>query len=94
MAETRHLTVTGRVQGVGYRAWTVGVAGGLGLDGWVRNRRDGSVEMVARGDPAALDALAQRCHDGPRFSRVETVTAAVIDDEPTLGPGFVQAETI
>lgn len=47
MVETRHLTVTGRVQGVAYRAWTVGTAADLGLAGWVRNRRDGSVEITA-----------------------------------------------
>jgi acylphosphatase len=94
MAETRRLTVAGRVlQGVGYRAWTVGVARELGLDGWVRNRRDGAVEIAARGAPAALDALERRCHDGPPFARVDAVTVTDVDDDPTLGPGFVQTAT-
>lgn len=93
MTETRHLTVTGRVQGVAYRAWTVGVAKELGLTGWVRNRQDGSVEITARGDAAELDDLTQRCHRGPPMARVEDVTVATVDDNPTLGPGFVQAAT-
>lgn len=49
MADARRLTVRGRVQGVGFRAWTVREAKALGLDGWVRNRRDGTVEVLACG---------------------------------------------
>lgn len=93
MVETRHLTVTGRVQGVAYRAWTVGTAADLGLAGWVRNRRDGSVEITARGEPAALDALAERCRRGPPLARVDSVTANTVADDPSLGPTFVQAAT-
>jgi len=93
MAETRHLTVTGRVQGVGYRAWTVETAAGLGLDGWVRNRRDGSVEITARGEPTALDALTEACRRGPTFARVEDVRSETVAEDVTLGTGFVAART-
>ncbi len=93
MAETRHLTVTGRVQGVAYRAWTIGTAKELGLVGWVRNRRDGSVEIAVRGEPEELDALAARCRRGPPMALVETVAATVVEDDPDLGPSFVQVAT-
>jgi acylphosphatase len=60
------LIVQGRVQGVGYRWWAVGEARRLGLDGWVRNRADGSVELVAAGTPEELDRLQAACRRGPR----------------------------
>ena len=53
----QRLVISGRVQGVGYRDWTVATARGLGLDGWVRNRRDGGVEALVAGDAAAISAL-------------------------------------
>lgn len=90
MAETRHLTVTGRVQGVAYRAWTVGTAKELSLAGWVRNRQDGSVEITVRGEPEELDALAVRCRRGPPMALVENVVETVLEDDPDLGPFFVQ----
>jgi acylphosphatase len=74
------LRITGRVQGVGYRAWAAGEARRLGLSGFARNRLDGSVEIVARGDPAALDALAAACARGPSAARVDVVERA-----PALG---------
>lgn len=92
MRVVRRLRVTGRVQGVGYRAWTVEAATALGLDGWVRNRRDGSVEILAKGEPAVLDALAERCRTGPRFSRVDDVRVEPADAEPD--PGFGQMPTL
>ena len=93
MAETRRLTVTGRVQGVAYRAWTVGIARELGLVGWVRNRRDGSVEITARGEREALDTLAAQCRQGPLMARVEDVTVTAAADDPDLGSSFVQTVT-
>lgn len=93
MAETRRLAVTGRVQGVGYRAWTLKAATDLGLAGWVRNRLDGSVEIVARGEPAALDRLAERCRRGPLLARVDGVEVIPLEDDPDLGPAFVQTAT-
>ncbi len=67
------LVIRGRVQGVWFRAWTMRTARGLGLDGWVRNRADGTVEVVAAGAPAALEALIAACRQGPPAARVETV---------------------
>ena len=88
----QHLIIRGRVQGVGYRWWTVGEARARGLCGWVRNRRDGSVEILAIGDVLALDGLAAACARGPAAAAVigvERNTAA--DDGST---GFDQRPTI
>ncbi|HEY9567122.1 MAG TPA: acylphosphatase, partial [Thalassobaculum sp.] len=63
-AKSVRLFITGRVQGVGYRDWCVREAGRLGIDGWVRNRRDGSVEAVAHGAAEAVDGFTQACRQG------------------------------
>ena len=68
--DIRHVTIRGRVQGVGYRAWVEHEALRRGLDGWVRNRRDGSVEAVFAED--GPDDLAAR-HAGEKFSLLPTV---------------------
>jgi len=69
---------------VGYRWWTVGQAQALGLAGWVRNRRDGSVEILAIGDDAAIDHLAEACRRGPAASAVTAVErSAAVDDGVT-----------
>jgi acylphosphatase len=65
--------VSGRVQGVSYRAETVATGRRLGLRGYARNRADGSVEVVAAGEDAALDALLRFLHRGPSLARVERV---------------------
>jgi acylphosphatase len=83
---TRRVRVRGRVQGVWYRAWTVEQALALGLDGWVRNRRDGSVEIVARGTAEAVGELVARCRRGPSAARVERVEEQSAADE--IQPGF------
>jgi len=69
-----HAIVTGRVQGVGFRFWTEDVALSLGLDGFVRNLPDGSVEVVARGPQEPLDELVRSLHRGPGASRVAGVS--------------------
>ena len=66
--------VTGRVQGVAFRASTVDEARERGLTGWVRNRADGSVELEAQGDDAAIAALLAWCGHGPPAARVTGVT--------------------
>jgi acylphosphatase len=68
-----HLTITGRVQGIGYRAWVENEAAARGLAGWVRNRRDGSVEAVFSGDAGEVDAMVAACHRGPFGARVASV---------------------
>ena len=68
-----HGRVRGRVQGVSYRANTSAQARALGLVGWVRNLSDGSVEFVAEGSRARVQALIDWCHRGPRMARVDAV---------------------
>ena len=70
---TVHLRIEGRVQGVGYRAFVEMRAASLGLSGWVRNRRDGSVEAVVQGPPATIDHMLEACRKGPPGSRVDRV---------------------
>lgn len=70
-----HLLITGKVQGVFYRASTVETARGLGLTGWVRNLPDGRVEALAEGPREALEALIRWTHDGPPAARVDHVEA-------------------
>lgn len=69
----RHYTVRGRVQGVGYRYFARDRALELGVTGWVRNRDDGTVEVLACGTGAQLDAFAGYLHQGPRFGEVRGV---------------------
>jgi len=66
--------VSGRVQGVSYRASTAEKARQLGLVGWVRNLRDGSVELEAEGSPDVVETLLAWCHRGPPAARVDSVT--------------------
>ena len=70
---TVRLVVTGRVQGVGYRIWAERTASALGISGWVRNRRDGSVEALFAGSPKAVAEMIALCRHGPPSSRVEAV---------------------
>ena len=69
----RHVVIRGLVQGVGFRAWTQYTALAHGLEGWVRNRRDGSVEAVFAGAPARVMAMIEVCEKGPRGARVDTL---------------------
>ncbi len=86
------LRIEGRVQGVAYRAWTVEEAARRGLSGWVRNRRDGSVEALLHGLPDLVDALVAACHRGPPAARVSRVVVEPSTERP-LG-GFLQRETL
>ena len=82
----RHITVTGRVQGVGFRYACCQRALLLGLAGWVRNACDGSVEIYAEGGDDALDALLAWCHDGPPGAHVHGVWAgSAAASKPTGG---------
>lgn len=84
--KTVTVRIEGRVQGVYYRAWTEQIARRLGLDGWVRNRRDGSVEAVFSGQAIQVDEMLRRCAEGPPDAHVTGVT---VTDEGVAAPnGF------
>jgi acylphosphatase len=69
----RHVTISGRVQGVGYRAWVEHRAVAHDLEGWVRNRRDGSVEALFAGPGAVVTTMIAACRRGPSSARVEAL---------------------
>lgn len=75
--QTWHAVVRGRVQGVGFRDATVHEARALGLAGWVRNRRDGAVEVLLQGSPAPLQAMVDWLRRGPRLARVDDLALVV-----------------
>jgi acylphosphatase len=79
------LRISGRVQGVGYRAWAVRRAAELGLRGWVRNRADGSVEALAIGNDDAVAAMIEACRKGPLGARVVNVNTSNVADDGSLG---------
>lgn len=68
-----HVTIRGRVQGVGYRAWCARTAEALGLRGWVRNRRGGAVEAVFAGPAARVEEMCEACRSGPAGARVDDI---------------------
>ncbi len=81
---TVRLRIEGRVQGVGYRMFVERTATALGLDGWVRNRRDGGVEAVVSGVSDAIDEIIARCKVGPPAARVDRVEV-LPEDEVVAG---------
>ena len=84
----KRLMIRGRVQGVGFRAWAVRRAHELGLDGWVRNRPDGTVEALIAGDTPAVEEMARLCRRGPRMAEVTSIDEDLA--EPPPDPGFHQ----
>jgi acylphosphatase len=79
------LRITGRVQGVGYRAWALGTAAQLGLRGWVRNRSDGSVEALVIGQDDAVARMIEACREGPFGARVSGVAISDANDDGSVG---------
>lgn len=77
-------TVTGRVQGVGFRYAVAHMAKEFGLVGWVRNAPDGSVEMRAQGDERVLEQFVAFVRRGPRSARVQSVDVHPVEPDPTL----------
>lgn len=77
-------TITGRVQGVGYRYAVEDVARELGLTGWVRNSPDGSVETRAQGNEAVLGQFVAFLRRGPRMAQVRDVDVHIVDLDPSL----------
>jgi acylphosphatase len=81
--KTVHVMISGKVQGVGYRAWTERQALARGLSGWVRNRRNGSVEATFSGEAEVVDAMLAACRVGPPQGRVNSVDADEQTEEIT-----------
>ena len=77
--QAQHASISGKVQGVWYRAWTQKKARALGLKGWVRNRRDGTVEAVFCGTPEQLKQMAVACRKGPPLANVTGVELSATD---------------
>ena len=86
-----HALISGTVQGVWFRAWTVQEAQARGLDGWVRNRRDGRVEAVFAGPPARVDEMLIACRSGPPAAEVDDVHTTSHNEDP--GRGFRKLAT-
>ncbi len=87
----RLVRITGRVQGVWYRGWTGDEAARRGLRGWVRNRRDGSVEALFGGSAAAVEEMIEACRQGPPSAEVLNVEIEAAE-APEQG-GFEQRST-
>ena len=83
--EAVRLRINGCVQGVGYRAWAVQTAARLGIRGWVRNCRDGTVEALLIGDAPAVAAMIEACRHGPRAATVRDVALSEAEDDGSTG---------
>jgi acylphosphatase len=92
MSTAIRLIIHGRVQGVGYRAWARREATRLGLDGWVRNRGDGTVELVAAGTAENLLAFVGLCERGPPAARVTAMQR--FDAGDVAETGFAERHTV
>jgi acylphosphatase len=86
------LVIEGRVQGVGYRWWVLEAARRLELEGWVRNRADGSVEVLAIGEADNIGRLLAACSDGPPGASVGSVRIEATEDDGSTG--FEQRATL
>lgn len=84
----RHLLISGRVQGVGFRMNTLHQANLLGVHGWVRNLPDDRVEVMAWGEKQAMERFVEWCHRGPTHARVDNVEVDEGSPDPRLN-GFV-----
>ncbi len=85
--KTIHVRIEGRVQGVWFRAWTEDEAVSRGLDGWVRNRRDGTVEALFSGPGKLVDDMIIACWKGPPLAEVTDVLESPAGEEAAV-PGF------
>jgi acylphosphatase len=88
----RRVFISGRVQGVGFRYWMIGEAERLGLTGWVRNLRDGTVEALIEGDEAAVEEMLRLCRRGPPGAQVGGVLAEPA--KPSGQAGFGHLPTV
>jgi acylphosphatase len=88
---TVRVRIAGRVQGVGFRYWTEETARGLGLTGWVRNCRDGSVEALFSGPADDVAEMLRRCHDGSGAAHVAAVE--ILEEGGESPSGFEKLPT-
>ena len=88
----RRLRAHGRVQGVGYRSAMVDAATLAGAQGWVRNRRDGTVEAWVQGDESAVERVLAWARRGPRLAQVERLEVAEVEADATIA-GFDRSPT-
>ncbi len=86
------VVVHGRVQGVWFRGWTLDEARALGLNGWVRNRRDGTVEALFQGPDLAVASMIEACRNGPPAAKV--IELEEFPSSETPGPGFHQRPSV
>jgi acylphosphatase len=93
MALQARLTITGRVQGVGYRDWAMATGRRLGLTGWVRNRQEGAVEALIVGDEEAVGRMIEACRRGPPAARVDEIDVDPVDLD-VLPEGFTRLPTV
>ena len=87
----KRLVIGGIVQGVGYRHWLAATARRLGVDGWVRNRSDGTVEALVYAETDVVEELVRACRRGPMLAQVTLIEEFLA--EPPDGPGFVVLPT-
>lgn len=88
----KHVIITGKVQGVWYRDWTVSTANSLKLRGWVRNLREGSVEALFIGPHDKVEAMIHACHDGPPNANVSDIHTEEAEDDGSIG--FARKSTV
>lgn len=84
-AVTQKILIHGRVQGVGFRAWIQDQAERLELSGWVRNRKDGTVEAEFHGPLEVVKRMIEECHQGPQAAQVERVEPESVEGNPARG---------
>jgi acylphosphatase len=89
--KTVRLRIAGEVQRVGYRVWATRMAVSLGLRGWVRNRTDGTVELLATGGDKAVAAMVEACRCGPSDARVDSID--VLETKDPGNASFTVRET-
>ncbi len=86
------VVIEGRVQRVGFRWWITEWANARNLDGWVRNRHEGTVEALFHGPEDSVRAMVESCNEGPPNARVRSVRQ--VEDEPPDEPGFMHRENV
>lgn len=91
MQVVQRVFVTGKVQNIGFRDWAVRQAQTLGVTGWVRNLRDGRVELLVAGEDEAAQALIEACRTGPPLARIDHIEARA--DSERVPKGFTKRFT-